>query len=335
MVLVRCFAFCCMSFAISGCVFLVEAKNHDEQGLKSFYVVTHVISDASPFRYEYVLDVKAQGKDVLVREIRIAPTESGCSRVPTVKAADHLLTNTSPRKVAKLDLCSLNVRSFTSAIAGAQRKGITTIFDTASYSIVALCGRTEKVFAIPYRQNVELKKLKQTNPSIASLWDLAYNVQRHAFGENFSFHNVDASQDAAFQSLGAETVPAIKSGAYARGFENGSHLESLLSEYSEPVKEIDPWQVEFAGPAPTDLLEYQLPDYPPLARQTRIEGEVHLVVVLDNDSGLVRDVKVKSGQPILADAAVTVVRGWRFKEGPTNADSVDVAFRFVLGCPPP
>ena len=297
--------------------------------------MTHIVSDASPFRYEYVLDVKPQGKDVLVREIRIAPTNSGCPSALTVKVADHLLTNTSPKKVARLDLCSLNVRAVASAITAAQPKGIASINDTASYSIVVLCGRTEKVFEIPYPENVEFKKVKKTNPLVASLWDLAYNVHRRSFGENFSFHNATASQDAAFQALGAETVPAIKSGVYDRGFENGSHLESLLSEYSGPVKEIDPWYVEFAGPIPTDLSQYQLPKYPPLARQARIEGEVHLVVVLDEDTGLIKDVKVNSGHPLLADAAVAVVRAWHFKEGHTNTGSVEVALRFVLRCPSP
>jgi TonB family protein len=336
MVLLRCFAFCCMTSAISGCLTSrVEAKNPEEKELKRFYIVTHVVSDASPFRYEYVLDVKPQGKDVLVREIRIAPTHFGCPSGLTVKAADHLVTNTSPKKVARLDLCSLNVQAVASAITGAQQKGIAGIDDTASYSIVALCGRTERVFEIPYPENVELKKLKKTDPPVASLWDLAYNVHRRSFGENFSFYNATASHDAAFQTLGAETVPTIKSGVYARGFENGSHLESLLSEYSGPVKEIDPSYVEFTGPVPTDLSQYQLPKYPPLARQTRIEGEVHLVVVLDEDTNVIKDVKVNSGHPLLADAAVAAVRAWHFKEGHTNTGSIEVALRFVLRCPSP
>jgi hypothetical protein len=79
MVLLRCFAFCCMTSFICGCLASqVEAQNHDEKELKSLYIVTQVVSDASPFQYEYVLDVNPQGKDVLVREIRIAPLNSGC-----------------------------------------------------------------------------------------------------------------------------------------------------------------------------------------------------------------------------------------------------------------
>lgn len=48
------------------------------------------------------------------------------------------------------------------------RKGVVaSIDDTASYSIVAMCGKTEKVFEIPYPETVELEKLKKTNPRVA------------------------------------------------------------------------------------------------------------------------------------------------------------------------
>ena len=326
---VACFA---TFFMCEGLVLRVEAQTNEDKELKGFYVVTHVVSDASPFRYEYVLDVKPQGKDVLVRKIRIAPMNSSCPGI-TVKAADHLLAKTSPKKVARLDLCSLNVAAVESAINGAQPRGVASIDDTASYSIVAMCGRVQEVFELPYPETVDLKKLKRTSPRVASLWHLAYNVQRRSFGRNFSFYDASASQDVAFQALGAETVPAIKSGIYDRGFANGSHLESQLKEYPGPAKETDPWTVEFVGSAPPNLKQYQLPMYPPLAKQTRIEGEVHLVALLDAQTGLVRDVQVISGHPLLRDVAAAAVREWKFaKENPLK-DSIDVILKFGLDCP--
>ena len=327
------FAACFATFFVcGGLVLRVEAQTNEGKELRGFYVVTHVVSDASPFKYEYVLDVKPQGKDVLVREIRIAPLNSSCPGI-TVKAADHLLANASPQKLARLDLCSLTVAAVESAINGVQPRGATSIDDTASYSIVAVCGKTQKVFELPYPETVDFKKLKRTSPRVASLWELAYNVQRRSFGRNFSFYDASASQDAAFQALGAEVVPAIKSGIYDRGFANGSHLESLLKEYSGPVKETDPWNVEFVGSAPPDLAQYQLPKYPPLARQTRIEGEVHLVVLLDTQTGLVKDVQVTSGHPLLRDVAAAAVREWQFKKGNPLKDSMDVILKFGLDCP--
>jgi hypothetical protein len=276
--------------------------------------------------------VKPQGKDLLVREIRIAPLKSSCPGI-TVKAAEHLLTNASPKKVAGVDLCSLNVAAVESAINGAQPRGVTSIDDTASYSIVAMCGRMQKVFELPYPETVDLKKLKRTSPRVAALWELAYSVQRRSFGRKFSFYDASPSQDMAFQTLGAELVPAIKSGIYEQGLANGSHLESQLKEYSGPVKETDPWYVEFVGSMPPDLSQHQLPKYPPLARQTRIEGEVHLVVLLETQTGLVKDVQVVSGHPLLRDVAATAVREWQFTKGNPLKDSMDVILKFGLDCP--
>ena len=326
--------YCAASFVIffgANPAFRAEAQTNDDEKLKSFYIVTHDVSDASPFRYEYVLEVKPHGEDVAVREIRIAPGPA-CSGV-TVKAADHLITNTSPEKVASADLCSLRVAAVASAIRGAKRRGVAAIDDTASYSIVAMCGKTEKVFELPYPETVDLEKLKETNPRTASLWDLAYDVHRRAFGENFSFHDASPGQDEAFQTLGAEIVPAIKSGLYKRGFANGSHLESLLTEYSGPVKEIDPWYVEFVGSVPAELSQYQLPKYPPLAVQTRIEGQVHLAVVLDPETGIVKDIQVISGHPLLTKAATDAARSWHFREGTPRNRPVELNLRFVLRCP--
>src|ERR1700730_5869144 len=75
--------------------------------LQSFYVVSHVVSDASPFWYNYILDVKPTEKGALVQEIRIAPLNSYCTGPITVKAVERFLPSSSVKSVAKLPLCSL------------------------------------------------------------------------------------------------------------------------------------------------------------------------------------------------------------------------------------
>jgi TonB family protein len=326
-----CIAMCLMLGALVPCI---RAQAHDEKELKSFYIVTHVFSDAAPFFYEYVLDVKSQGKDVLVRQIRLGPTSTGCPSGLTVKAADRLIKNETPKSFARHELCSLNAKQVASVIEHAHPPYAAGGFETASYSVVAMCGSKEKVFELPDLEAVNLKRLKGTNPQAASLWDMVSDVYERSFGKDFSFHNTSDAQDEAFQALGAETAPAIKAGLYARGFENGSHLESLLDKYSGPVKETPPVYVEFVGSKPADLFQYQLPKYPPLARQTRIGGEVHLTLMLDTQSGNVKDVKVDSGHPLLADAAVAAVRDWHFQQGSPPKDSIEVALGFVPDCPP-
>jgi hypothetical protein len=46
-----------------------------------FYIVSMVTSDASPFWYHYVLAVSAEGRDSIVRYIRIAQIPNFCQAV--------------------------------------------------------------------------------------------------------------------------------------------------------------------------------------------------------------------------------------------------------------
>jgi TonB family protein len=54
------------------------------------------------------------------------------------------------------------------------------------------------------------------------------------------------------------------------------------------------------------------PDYPMLARQMRVQGSVILQALIGRD-GMIQDLRVLSGPPILANAAEEAVRQWHFK----------------------
>src|SRR5215831_851358 len=54
------------------------------------------------------------------------------------------------------------------------------------------------------------------------------------------------------------------------------------------------------------------PDYPMLARQMRVQGSVVMQALIGRD-GLIEDLRVLSGPPILANAAEEAVRQWHFK----------------------
>ncbi len=60
------------------------------------------------------------------------------------------------------------------------------------------------------------------------------------------------------------------------------------------------------------LLRWVKPAYPSLARATRLQGEVVILAVISK-SGVVGDLKVKSGHPLLAPAAMEAVLRWHFR----------------------
>jgi periplasmic protein TonB len=64
------------------------------------------------------------------------------------------------------------------------------------------------------------------------------------------------------------------------------------------------------------------PDYPTLARQMRVQGSVILQALIGRD-GLIQDLRVLSGPPILANAAEEAVRQWHFKPHYVGAQPVE------------
>jgi protein TonB len=64
------------------------------------------------------------------------------------------------------------------------------------------------------------------------------------------------------------------------------------------------------------------PDYPRLARQMRVQGSVLLQALIGRD-GMIQDLRVLSGPPILAAAAQEAVRQWHFKPHYVGAQPVE------------
>jgi TonB family protein len=64
------------------------------------------------------------------------------------------------------------------------------------------------------------------------------------------------------------------------------------------------------------------PGYPVLARQMKVQGSVILQALIGRD-GLIQDLHVLTGPPILADAAEQAVRQWRFKPHYQNNQPVE------------
>jgi TonB family protein len=72
------------------------------------------------------------------------------------------------------------------------------------------------------------------------------------------------------------------------------------------------------------LIRQPKPVYPPLARQARVEGTVKLDAIIAKD-GTVQDLKVVSGDPLLAPAALEAVKQWVYSPTKVNGEFVEVA----------
>jgi periplasmic protein TonB len=78
-----------------------------------------------------------------------------------------------------------------------------------------------------------------------------------------------------------------------------------------------------SGVAEGLLIHEVKPQYPPLARQARIQGTVVLQAVIGKD-GKVQNLQALSGHPMLIQAAIEAVKQWRYKPYSLNGEPVEV-----------
>jgi periplasmic protein TonB len=75
------------------------------------------------------------------------------------------------------------------------------------------------------------------------------------------------------------------------------------------------------------------PEYPPLARQLKVQGAVELEAVVSED-GTVEKVNILSGNPVLTKPASEALKKWKFKpfvsEGKPVKALAPVSFDFSL-----
>jgi protein TonB len=72
------------------------------------------------------------------------------------------------------------------------------------------------------------------------------------------------------------------------------------------------------------LISQPRPVYPPLAKQARISGVVHLAAVISKD-GQVINLQVISGHPLLIPSALEAVQQWIYQKTLLNGEPVEVS----------
>jgi protein TonB len=81
--------------------------------------------------------------------------------------------------------------------------------------------------------------------------------------------------------------------------------------------------------AEANLIHNVAPQYPTEAGRARIEGTVVLMAVIGTD-GSVKDLRVESGLPMLAQAAIDAVKQWRYKPYIVNGEPVEIDSRITI-----
>jgi periplasmic protein TonB len=92
---------------------------------------------------------------------------------------------------------------------------------------------------------------------------------------------------------------------------------------SQPVKSAPAEPRRISALHPARLVHRVEPIYPALARAARISGTVELTGVIATD-GRIRELRVMTGHPFLAQAALDAVRQWIYEPTVLNGEPVEV-----------
>ncbi len=134
-------------------------------------------------------------------------------------------------------------------------------------------------------------------------------------------------------------------GGIGQPVSNTTPLGEILSQGTPPVAPVR--TVAIATPEPqraaqsvprvrvgtgvkmATLISRVEPVYPPLARQMRVSGTVELEGIIGTD-GRLKELRVKSGHPLLAHAALEAVRQWIYQPTTLNGTPVEVIAPIIV-----
>jgi hypothetical protein len=325
----------------SGTIALLRASasSRSQETLQSFYVARFFFSDYLPGWSHQILDVTPQGDDVRVRVIRISQANDFCPSL-IVRAAEHVFPHTSVRKVAGIDICAFTSEGVDTALRATASKHGGDPSDSATVTIVAKCGTTQKEFDFPYPVEVDQKTLHRSNPGVSDLWDTNYRVFRRAFGKKFSFNGLTPEQEKDMEQLGTRLVPELVSGKYQTAYAGSkcgdqdcdNYLGWQLRGYTGAPQPPGPFVGTLLGADSLHFAKYVSPIMPRIALIAHVSGDVHLLILADPQTGVVTRVQTVSGPPLLTGAAVKAAQSWQFAPQTLSGQPLEVTLRFELKC---
>jgi len=117
-------------------------------------------------------------------------------------------------------------------------------------------------------------------------------------------------------------IPGGQLGGVIGGIISANSSLAAVPKLSKPAPTVQ--RVRVSQGVTKGMVVYRVePTYPPLAREARIQGVVILTAIIDKD-GNIQNLRLVSGHPMLAPAAIDAVKQWRYKPFLLNGQPVEV-----------
>jgi TonB family protein len=140
---------------------------------------------------------------------------------------------------------------------------------------------------------------------------------------------VKSTARAKTQSQGEESAPSLPS-PLAVAPANDRNLSGLMASASSSVPKPSLATVRISqGVSQGLLIKRVQPKYPPAALAVRAQGAVQIEATI-NKEGNVTNLRVLSGDPVLAHAALEAVRQWRYKPYYLDGEPVEIQTQITV-----
>ena len=140
---------------------------------------------------------------------------------------------------------------------------------------------------------------------------------------------VKSTARAKTQSQGEESAPSLPS-PLAVAPANDRNLSGLMASASSSVPKPSLATVRISqGVSQGLLIKRVQPKYPPAALAVRSQGAVQIEATI-NKEGNVTNLRVLSGDPVLAHAALEAVRQWRYKPYYLDGEPVEIQTQITV-----
>jgi periplasmic protein TonB len=115
-------------------------------------------------------------------------------------------------------------------------------------------------------------------------------------------------------------IPGGQLGGVIGGIVNATSSLAFVPKLQPVV----PQRVRISQGVTAGMLIHKVdPEYPPISRAARVQGNVVLKAII-NREGNIQDLQLVSGHPMLVPAAITAVREWRYRPYLLNGQPVEV-----------
>lgn len=322
-------SFLLLSLLVCGCVAFAKDGRTPPPLPDQFLIARHTFFDfAPPNDFYEIISVQRRAAGTAVERLTLTPAADACMHPATVEMADSSIPDPISVVLEGRNPCAISDKALRKEL---KRRKHGLVFSGAEVSMQVQCGGKERII----RADVLDRDMFDRNVSTPENTSWTMRVLGRldkAFASGIWDRPVFPSSDepTGATAPNGDLARALASGEFDHLFAGAPDRPSDLYRASQ-VKPPAP-DILLKSSVPFQPEKFVQPDYPPLAKLARIEGDVVATFQVDANGG-VTDIQFHSGHPVFRPAVTSAISEWRFSKEAAG-QQIKATLDFKTNCPP-